>query len=105
MNRQTIKGMNRQTIMTRAWAIFRKTYGFPAVPFRSLGRECFGWALRTAWHEAREAARIAAIPAAVKAARAAVLQDELSFLTYREDYRAAQVRRREIEHELTSLAA
>ena len=97
--------MNRQQIMQRAWAIFRQTYRYPAVPFRSLGRECFAWALREAWRLAKEAARLAAIPADVKTNRSETLRDEIAFLTYREDYGAAQARRREIEHELTRLAA
>src|SRR5215207_745499 len=39
-------------VMTRAWAIFRETYDYPRMPFRSLGRRCFVWALRAAWAEA-----------------------------------------------------
>lgn len=28
-------------VMRRAWAIFRKSYNYPNVPFRSIGRKCF----------------------------------------------------------------
>lgn len=97
--------MDRRSVMTRAWAIFRQTYNYPGIPFRSIGRRCFAWALRRAWAEAKDAARIAAIPAPVKATRADALKSELGLLTYREDYRAACARSREIETELAALAA
>jgi hypothetical protein len=97
--------INRAAIMARAWAIFRQTYNHPAIPFRSIGRKCFGWALRVAWWEAKKAARIAAISPVAKAQCAEALRSELAFLTYREDSRAACVRQREIENELAALAA
>ena len=96
---------NRQALMSRAWIIFRQTYSYPAIPFHSIGRPCFAWALRMAWHEAREAARVAAIPTPLKLARVEALHSEISLLTYRDDYRAAQERRSEINNELASLAA
>jgi hypothetical protein len=55
--------------MRRAWAIFRRTYNFPAIKFSDIGRKCFAWALRQAWVEAREAARIAALSPGAKADR------------------------------------
>lgn len=55
--------------MRRAWAIFRRTYNFPRIKFNDIGRKCFAWALRQAWVEAREAARLAALSPAVKAER------------------------------------
>jgi len=58
-----------------------------------------------AWAQAKEAARIAAVPVAVKAARTETLRSELTFLAYRDDYRAACVRHQEIETELAALAA
>jgi hypothetical protein len=91
--------------MSRAWAIFRQTYNYPAIPFRSIGRPCFAWALRRAWAEAKEAARIAAIPAEVKAQRTDALRSELVLIPYREDYRAACARQQQIETELAALAA
>lgn len=97
--------MNRRVIMSRAWAIFRQTYNYPAIPFRSIGRPCFAWALRRAWAEAKEAARIAAIPAEVKAQRTDALRSELVLIPYREDYRAACARQQQIETELAALAA
>lgn len=97
--------LDQSEIMRQAWAIFRQTYNYPAIPFRSIGRQCYAWALRKAWAEAKEAARIAAIPAAVKAERAEALRSEMGLLTYREDYRAACARRHEIETELATLAA
>lgn len=56
----TISAALRARIMSRAWAIFREKYNYPRVPFRSIGKACFAWALKMAWHEARETARLAA---------------------------------------------
>lgn len=96
--------MDRSAIMHQAWTIFRSTYHYPAVPFRSIGRPCFAWALREAWRQERAAARVAAIPLATRQARAVELRDELAFLTYRDDYRAAEFRRSEIKAEIVRLA-
>jgi hypothetical protein len=60
--------------MRRAWAIFRRTYNFPQIKFSDIGRKCFAWALKQAWIEAREAARLAAITPAAKAERIETLQ-------------------------------
>lgn len=68
----------KQTIqadaMRRAWAIFRRTYKFPQIKFSDIGRKCFAWALRQAWVEAREAARVAALSPTAKAERIETLQ-------------------------------
>jgi hypothetical protein len=61
--------IDRSALMTRAWAIFHRTYNFPQIKFSDIGRKCFAWALRQAWVEAREAARVAALSPAVKAER------------------------------------
>jgi hypothetical protein len=61
--------VNKSNVMTRAWAIFRQTYRYPQIKFSDIGRKCFAWALRQAWVEAREAARIAALSPTVKAER------------------------------------
>jgi len=60
--------------MRRAWAIFRQFYNFPLIKFSDIGRKCFGWALRQAWVEAREAARVAALSPTAKADRVETLQ-------------------------------
>jgi len=60
--------------MRRAWAIFRRTYNFPQIKFSDIGRKCFAWALRQAWIEAREAARVAAMTPAAKAERIETLE-------------------------------
>jgi hypothetical protein len=60
--------------MRRAWAIFRRTYNFPQIKFSDIGRKCFAWALRQAWVEAREAARVAALSPVEKAERIETLQ-------------------------------
>jgi hypothetical protein len=61
--------IDRKFVMTRAWAIFRQTYCYPQIKFSDIGRKCFAWALRQAWVEAREAARVAAMTPADKAER------------------------------------
>ena len=60
--------------MRRAWVIFRQTYNYPAIKFSDIGRKCFGWALRQAWVEAREAARLAALSPVAKAERIETLE-------------------------------
>jgi hypothetical protein len=77
---------DRKAIMVRAWAIFRDTYKYPAIKFSSIGRACFGWALRKAWAEARETTRIANIPAEQKAARIAVLNRTIELASYSESW-------------------
>jgi hypothetical protein len=71
--------IDRAALMTRAWAIFRQTYKFPQIKFSDIGRKCFGWALRQAWVEAREAARVAAMTPAAKAERIEVLQSLIAY--------------------------
>ena len=97
--------MDRQAIMSRAWVIFRQTYNYPSNSFRCIGRQCFAWALKEAWRLAREAARIAAFPDDLKVARRAELERDRSLLAYCDSYSVAQFRTREIEQELTHLAA
>jgi hypothetical protein len=65
--------MTKSQMMVRAWAIFRQTYCYPQIKFSDIGRKCFGWALRQAWIEAREVARVAAMTAEQKAGRIASL--------------------------------
>src|SRR3979411_2738161 len=60
--------------MRRAWFIFRRTYNFPQIKFSDIGRQCFAWALRQAWVEAKAAARVAAMTSEAKADRAATRQ-------------------------------
>lgn len=80
---------NRATVMARAWAIFRETYKYPQIKFSSIGRKCFGWALKQAWAEAREAARIAGIPPEQKAARITALHRTIDLAAFEENWRQA----------------
>jgi hypothetical protein len=64
--------------MRRAWVIFLQTYNFPAIKFADIGRKCFAWALRQAWVEARDAARIAALSPTARADRIETLQALIS---------------------------
>jgi hypothetical protein len=74
--------IDRKDVMTRAWAIFRRTYKFPAIKFSDIGRACFGWALRQAWTEARAAARLAALSAIAKAERIHALETTIARADY-----------------------
>lgn len=78
--------LDRASVMARAWTIFRETYLYPQIKFSRIGRACFGSALRTAWAEAREAARTATIPAVEKAARITVLNRTIDLARYRESW-------------------
>jgi hypothetical protein len=66
--------IDRTALMRRAWAIFSKTYKYPQIKFSDIGRKCFAWALRQAWVEAREAARVAAMSPAAKTERVETLR-------------------------------
>jgi hypothetical protein len=74
--------IDRKEVMTRAWAIFRRTYKFPSIKFSDIGRKCFAWALRQAWIEVREASRVAAMTSAAKRARMETLQALLASADY-----------------------
>ena len=66
--------INRAAVMTRAWAIFRQTYCYPQIKFSDIGRRCFGWAMKKAWAEYREANRVAAMTPEAKSERLEILQ-------------------------------
>lgn len=70
----------KAAVMRRAWAIFSRTYNFPLIPFRSIGRQCFSACLRMAWDEARRAAAMAARPLADLQARAEDLRRQIEYL-------------------------
>ena len=74
--------IDRAAVMRRAWAIFRQTYKYPLIKFQDIGRNCFAWALRQSWGEAREAARVAAIPVQVRADRIQALQTSIERASY-----------------------
>jgi len=94
---------DRKAILVRAWAIFRETYHYPSVPFLSIGRPCFAWALRQAWAETKEAARLAAIPANARNARCAVLRDQIEHTRYMANWSEATARAARLSRELTAL--
>jgi hypothetical protein len=74
--------IDRSAVMRRAWENFRETYKYPQIKFSDIGRKCFAWALRKAWEEVREAARIAAIPAQHRAKRIETLQAFIGRASY-----------------------
>jgi len=74
--------INRAPLMSRAWAIFRQTYCYPQIKFSDIGRHCFAWALKQAWVEAKEAARVAALSPVAKAERIETLQGLIQHAGY-----------------------
>lgn len=72
----------RAEVMRGAWAIFRRTYKFPTIKFKDIGRKCFAWALRQAWIEVREATRVAALSEALKAERIETLEATIARANY-----------------------
>jgi len=86
VNGRAMPKFDRTAVTARAWTIFRETYFYLRIQFSSIGRACFGWALRKAWVEARKAARIAAIPATEKAARITILNRTIELASYSESW-------------------
>jgi hypothetical protein len=74
--------IDRSAVMTMAWAIFRETYKYPCIKFSDIGRKCFAWALRKAWIETREGARLAAMTPAAKAERIETLQSLIAYASF-----------------------
>ncbi len=56
----TVSPLSPATVMRAAWAIFRKEYDYPRVPFKAIERRCFNSALRLAWKQAKHIAELAA---------------------------------------------
>jgi hypothetical protein len=96
---------DRAAIMARAWSMFRETYSYPSIPFASIGWKCFGSCVRRAWAEAREAARVAAIPAPEKAARITALQDAIRFASFGENWAQARHEISAARAEIAALSA
>lgn len=73
-------------VKARAKAIFCLSYGYPAVPFRSLGRSCFASCMKAArlemQREAAKAARVAALAFEERAARIASLRSDLALADF-----------------------
>lgn len=97
--------LDRAAIMSRAWAIFRETYKYPAIKFSSIGWKCFGWALKQAWFEARQVARLAAMPATDKTSRIAALNRTIELAQYADSWPQAQREIRAARAEIARLSA
>ena len=69
-------------VMRRAWEIFRTTYSYPRIPFRSIGRKCFASALRRAWAEYRAAADLAATATETLLSRVRNIDEQLEGLKF-----------------------
>lgn len=95
-------------IKARAKVIFGRAYNYPAVPLRSIGRQCFAWAMAKARQElsteARDAARLAHMPAKVRALRARKIRASLELLPMIDSWPAVVAARAELETELRRLA-
>lgn len=72
----------KAVIMRRAWAIFRQTYNFPRISFRSIGRRCFASCLRRAWDEAKRGAATATRSASELRNRAEDIRRQIADLTF-----------------------
>lgn len=96
---------DRTQIMRRAWSIFRETYKYPAIKFASIGRKCFGWCLREAWRQARQAAALAAIPADVRAARIETLQRSIELEQFNDCWPQAKANLARMHAEIQQLSA
>jgi hypothetical protein len=68
--------------MAEAWRIFRETYNYPYVSFRSIGRHCFASALRRAWARARNIVQLAALGREELVSRINSLRTEHELLGY-----------------------
>jgi hypothetical protein len=63
-------------VKERAKAIFSRTFGYPSVPFRSIGRPCFAWAMKEAARQITAEAKAAAMPRAERERRIANLEKQ-----------------------------
>lgn len=98
--------LDRKAIMTRAWELMRAKYrlGSPFT-FNDIGRKCFAWCLKEAWRETKEAARIAALSVADRAAKIARLTADLSAVDFLPGHMNVSRRKDSIHAELARLAA
>ena len=105
VNGGAMSKFNRRAITARAWEIFRDVYHYPRIKFSSIGWKCFGWALKQAWFEARQAARLAAMPATDKTTRIAVLNRTIELAQYADSWPQAQLEISAARAEIARLSA
>jgi len=98
--------LDRSAIMSRAWELMRINYrlGSPFT-FTEIGRKCFASCLKEAWREAKEAARIAALTDADRAAKIACLTADLTAVDFLPGHMNVSRRKDSIRAELARLAA
>lgn len=94
---------NRAAIMRAAWRHYRNTYEMFGKP--KFDRNGFRWAMQMAWFEAKKAARLAAVPAEVKQARAEAIRAEIDGLKYKSFQINTAPMHDRLTAELRSLAA
>ena len=108
-NTTNLPSLNRAQIMRVAWAKFKAKHtgrvGGKMVFLFKVARWDWANCLRSAWAAAKEAARIAAIPAEVKAERIAYLRDQIERLDYLPFGMRVAPRRAAFEAEIQQLAA
>ncbi len=97
---------NRSAIMKRAWGILRDHFTIAGRFHRPADwKLAMSIALKKAWAEAKEAARIACIPVKDRQARIAALQGRIAMLSYRPIGHCIQTERRDLERQIAALAA
>jgi len=97
--------IDRRAVMLRAWEIFRERYKYPQMPFKSIGRKCFGWALHVAHHERRETLRLKAMGRERIEARMAEIREEKEMARYLPGHMSLSRRTAELDREYTALKA
>ncbi len=97
---------DKAKIMRRAWELMRTKYrmGNPFT-FQQIGRGCLAWCMGEAWRKAKEAARVAAIPADEKARRIERLRAEMDRVDYLPFGMSASKHRSIIQEQIDQLAA
>ena len=95
---------NKSHIMKRAWVIFSETYCYPSVPFKSIGRKCFAWALRQAWAEAKQAVE-AADNAADRNQAQLILHNRIAALDFKPFGHNIARERAILQNQISNLAA
>lgn len=102
-NHARTTSFDRAAIMAQAWKLYRNTYEMFGK--RRFDRDGFRWAITEAWRRAKEAVRLAAVPAEQKATRIGAIRQELALLEFKSFQIDTKPIRQKLEAELSALAA
>jgi len=99
-----------RAVVLKAKGIFCALYNYPSVPFRSIGRPCWAYAVRRARvelaTEAAHVARVAAMSPEARTDRAAHIRGRLALVPMlSDDWAAVSAARHALETELARLSA